>query len=83
MRFTWRSVSDVLSDKELKNSLGGYGDGYGKACGDDEVANIKCEVAFTDCSTETFWCCGSTIEKCVDYANTFEYASNVYCYWSC
>ena len=28
MRFTWRTVSDVLLDKELKNALGGYGGGY-------------------------------------------------------
>ena len=32
MRFTWRTVSDVLSDKELKSALGGdgYGEGYGE-----------------------------------------------------
>ena len=33
MRFTWKSVSDVLSDKELMNALGGegYGEGYEEA----------------------------------------------------
>ena len=32
MRFTWRTVSDVLLDKELKNALGGYGGGYANCC---------------------------------------------------
>ena len=46
MRFTWKSVSDVLSDKELKNALGGYGEGYGYTkCGDfstKETCSGKC-----------------------------------------
>ena len=47
MRFTWKSVSDVLSDKELKNTLGGYGGGYGTCCwkgpeGSDGISSCDC-----------------------------------------
>ena len=53
MRFTWKSVSDVLSDKELKSALGGYGIGYGKAyhvcCRYPDKPGCKCETTIAAC----------------------------------
>jgi hypothetical protein len=45
MRFTWRNVSDVLSDKELKNTLGGYGEG---GYGWQECCECDYELLFED-----------------------------------
>ena len=54
MRFTWRTVSDVLLDKELKNALGGYGNGYSE-CG----PYLSCTCTWKNDYTES-GCCGST-----------------------
>ena len=58
MKFTWKNVSDVLSDKELKNALGGYGDGYGynKAyhlcCRKPDGPGCVCEAIIDACTPD-------------------------------
>ena len=71
MRFTWRTVSDVLSDKELKSTLGGYGNGYNPA-DFPECCYCRFLFIFEDGSTyeNEGWFCGNEGEpNCVAAVN--------------
>ena len=82
MRFTWRTVSDVLSDKELMNAFGGYGDAYG--CGewtDHGIGTCGFKVSFNNGGC--FFGCRMPKAEALHYINDVFIYDVVNSWWCC
>jgi natural product precursor len=69
-KINFKNVSSVLSEKEMKNVMGGFG-GDGKCAYEDGAGNTKCAYGADSAdfmSGGGWWCCNcADARHCVDF----------------
>ena len=72
-KITLKKVSEMLSDRQLKRVVGGYGDGNGKEyCGNCTYVARSCEIVSVLCCAPSKESCEQFITENPDYAGFAE-----------